>query len=276
MNIGFIGAGKVCQALSLYFHRAHFIKGIYSKNFEDAQLLAEKLKIKAFNSLEEVIFSSELIFISTNDDQIKEVAKTIGKLGLDISNKSFAHLSGSLDSNELQVLYEQGAKIFSFHPLQSFSDSHIAIQQLPHTVFTIEGQGEYEAIVKSLLKDYPNEYIKISTENKVLYHIAAVILSNYLVTLYGISEQILKNIGMDQKQVKKLLMTLLDSTVNNIRNKGFKSLTGPLERGDLVTIQHHLKNLENDSSTQKVYQSLALKTLILLRKDGRVTSLVTL
>lgn len=272
MDIGFIGAGKVCHALSFYFNKAHCIKGLYSKNFIDYQLLAEKIKIKAYDNLKEVVLCSELIFISTNDDQIKKVAEAIAELNLDISSKSFAHLSGSLDSKELQVLYEKGAKVFSFHPLQSFSDSQIAIQQLPHTVFTIEGQGNYELIVKNLLKDYTNEYIKISTDNKALYHIAAVILSNYLVTLYGLSEEILTNIGMSQKQAKGLLTSLLDSTVSNIKDKGFKALTGPLERGDLITIQHHLKNLKNDSQTRKVYKSLALETLILLKKNGREVS----
>lgn len=272
MDIGFIGAGKVCHALSFYFNKAHCIKGLYSKNFIDSQLLAEKIKVKAYDNLKEVILCSELIFISTNDDQIKKVAEAIAELNLDISSKSFAHLSGSLDSKELQVLYEKGAKVFSFHPLQSFSDSQIAIQQLPHTVFTIEGQGNYELIVKNLLKDYTNEYIKISTDNKALYHIAAVILSNYLVTLYGLSEEILTNIGMSQKQAKGLLTSLLDSTVSNIKDKGFKALTGPLERGDLITIQHHLKNLKNDSQTRKVYKSLALETLILLKKNGREVS----
>ncbi|WP_022819964.1 Rossmann-like and DUF2520 domain-containing protein [Fusobacterium russii] len=272
MDIGFIGAGKVCHALSFYFNKAHCIKGLYSKNFIDSQLLAEKIKVKAYDNLKEVILCSELIFISTNDDQIKKVAEAIAELNLDISSKSFAHLSGSLDSKELQVLYEKGAKVFSFHPLQSFSDSQIAIQQLPHTVFTIEGQGNYELIVKNLLKDYTNEYIKISTDNKALYHIAAVILSNYLVTLYGLSEEILTKIGMSQKQAKGLLTSLLDSTVSNIKDKGFKALTGPLERGDLITIQHHLKNLKNDTQTRKVYKSLALETLILLKKNGREVS----
>lgn len=272
VNIGFIGAGKVCHALSFYFDKMHCINGIYSKKFEDAKLLAEKLKIEVFYNLKELVLNSELIFISTNDDQIKEVAKLIAELDLDISNKSFAHLSGSLDSKELQELHDRGATVFSFHPLQSFSDSNIAIKQLPNTVFTVEGQRDYELVVKNLLKDYANEYIKISTDNKALYHIAAVILSNYLVTLYGLSEEILKNIGMNEKQTKGLLTSLLDSTVNNIKDKGFKALTGPLERGDLVTIQHHLKNLENDSDTRKVYKTLGLETLILLKKNGKEVS----
>lgn len=272
MNIGFIGAGKVCHALSFYFDKMHCMRGIYSKNFEDAKFLAEKLKIKAYENLEDVILNSELVFISTNDDQIKEVAKSIEKLDLDITGRSFAHLSGSLDSKELQVLYDKGAIVFSFHPLQSFSDSDTAIKQLPNTVFTVEGQGEYELIVKKLLKNYTNEYIKILTANKALYHIAAVILSNYLVTLYGLSEQILKNIGMSQKQAKGLLISLLDSTVNNIKDKGFKALTGPLERGDLVTIHHHLENLRNDMDIKNVYEILALETLNLLRKDNRIVS----
>ncbi|MDO4690347.1 MAG: DUF2520 domain-containing protein [Fusobacterium sp.] len=272
MNIGFIGAGKVCHALSFYLKKKHCVKGIYSKFFDDAKDLAEKLETKAYNKLEELVLSSELIFISTNDSQIKEVADTIAELDLDISNKSFAHLSGSLASTELQLLFDRGAKIFSFHPLQSFSDSQIAIQQLANTVFTVEGQGEYEIIVEELLKTYANEYIKISTDNKALYHIAAVILSNYLVTLYGLSEQILKDIGINSKQAQQLLMPLLNSTVNNISEKGFNALTGPLERGDLLTIKHHLKNLKNNLHIEKVYRSLGLETLNLLRGNGRTIS----
>lgn len=47
------------------------------------------------------------------------------------------------------------------------------------------------------------KYLVIKKEYKPLYHAAAVVASNYLVTLVDSSFRLLKKAGMDREEVKK-------------------------------------------------------------------------
>lgn len=269
MNLGFIGAGKVCHALSFYFKTRHNITGIYSKTFSNADKLAQMLGAKSYSDKMQLIKDSQLIFIATSDDQIQLVAEEIALSDMDLSEKSFAHLSGSLSSEVLDALHQKGATTFSMHPAQSFSEPSLAIQNLPQTVFTIEGRKHFEQMTEELFAQFANRRISIATEHKCRYHIAAVMLSNYLVSLYGLSEEILQSIGMSSEQVADLLLPLLDSTVANLHHQGFGALTGPIRRGDENVIQKHQRELENNPSLLSLYNSLAKETKRLLEKNAR-------
>ncbi|MDO5097071.1 MAG: DUF2520 domain-containing protein [Peptostreptococcaceae bacterium] len=271
MNLGFIGAGKVCHALSFYFKTRHNITGIYSKTFSNADKLAQMLGAKAYSDKIQLIKDSQLIFIATSDDQIQLVAEEIALSDMDLRKKSFAHLSGSLSSEVLDDLHQKGATTFSMHPAQSFSEPSLAIQNLPQTVFTIEGRKHFEQVTQELFAQFANRRISIATEHKCRYHIAAVMLSNYLVSLYGLSEEILQGIGMSSEQAADLLLPLLDSTVANLHHQGFDALTGPIRRGDENIVQKHQKELENNPSLLSLYNSLANETKRLLEKNRSQT-----
>lgn len=268
MYIGFIGAGKVCHALSLYFEKYHSL-GVFSKTFAHAESLAEEMKIKVYSDKLRLVEESELIFISTPDEQIAQVAEDISSAEVDVSGKAFGHFSGSLSSEILSSLQRKGAITFSLHPAQSFSNPDLAVLQLPKTVFTAEGIEGFEGWLSNLFGDLSNEILYINSTNKVTYHAAMVFLSNYLTTLYGLSEELLTSIGMNEKESSALLLPLLDSTVSNLHEKGFRALTGPLERGDGDTVRNHLNVLADCPSLASLYQMLGKETIRLLKRSGR-------
>lgn len=272
MKIGFIGAGKVCNALSAYFKTKHEITGICSRTLSSAKTLAQKLNCPVFVNAKELIAESELIFLSTTDGQISVITNEIAHLDTELSAKAFAHLSGSLSSSILEPLSKKGAITFSLHPLQSFSNPDSALPHLPHTIFTAEGNKGHKQILEQLFQELPNQIIGISANDKCRYHIAAVILSNYLVTLYGIAEELLKNIGIEKEQIRQLLIPLLHSTTANIEEKGFDALTGPLQRGDTETILRHLEDLSDSPDILTVYKALARESLNLLEKESKINT----
>lgn len=272
MKIGFIGAGKVCNALCAYFKTKHEITGIYSRTLSHAKTLAEKLNCPVFATSKELILESELVFLSTTDGQISKVTNEIASLDTELSNKAFAHLSGSLSSSILQPLSKKKAITFSLHPLQSFSNPNSALSYLPDTIFTAEGNDGHQQILDKLFHELPNSIIGISADNKCRYHIAAVMLSNYLVTLYGIAEELLQTIGIEKKQAAQLLIPLLHSTTANIEEKGFKALTGPIQRGDSNTVLRHLEDLANTPDILAIYKTLAKESLNLLEKESKINT----
>lgn len=266
MRIGFIGAGKVCHALSLYFKERHGI-GVYSRTYAHACQLAEKAGVRAYAELSTLMEESSLIMLSTPDDQIELLAEQLSKKKANFEEKVFGHFSGSLSSEVLSPLQKKGARIFSLHPAQSFSDPAVALQNLPKTVFTAEGSRGYEEVMSELFQGFPNRILKIDSSAKVSYHTAMVMLSNYLVTLYALSQEMLQGTGLSDGEATALLLPLLDSTVHNLRDKGLRALTGPLERGDLKTIEKHLLALEDQPIVSRLYRQLGMETLRLLERE---------
>jgi predicted short-subunit dehydrogenase-like oxidoreductase (DUF2520 family) len=73
--------------------------------------------------------------------------------------------------------------------------------------------------------------VEIADEDRAAYHAAASIASNFLVTLEAAAEQVL---GHD----RELLVPLVRATVENWAALGpEKALTGPIARGDEITVQ---------------------------------------
>ena len=72
---------------------------------------------------------------------------------------------------------------------------------------------------------------------------------------------------IDREIALKALLPLTESSLKNIKEKGFKgSLTGPIARGDVETIQRHLQNLTTNPELLKFYKVLGIETLHLVTK----------
>ena len=265
MNIGFIGAGKVGISFGTYLYKNDInVSGYFSKDMRDTHIAINKTKSKPYYNLSDLVYDSDIIFISTNDDSIEIIRDEIISLRSDnIKGKVIAHMSGSYSSDILKELQTFGCYIYSVHPLQSFANIDSSIKKLSDTVFTIEGSSEKINIIEDLLNSLKNKYFRIDTNNKELYHIGACVVSNYLVTLMDLGLSFFKQIGIDESDAISALSPLIDGTIDNIKNLGIKeSLTGPIARGDNKTIESHLKSIQINSPDKLMfYKLMALETL---------------
>ncbi len=75
--------------------------------------------------------------------------------------------------------------------------------------------------------------VRIAPEDRVLYHAAASIASNFLVTLEAAAERLAAGVGVE----RGLLVPLVLATVENWAELGGeRALTGPVARGDDDTV----------------------------------------
>ena len=144
-----------------------------------------------------------------------------------------------------------------------------ALKSVP---FTLEGKGSKLDNIKKVLNLCGNPWSEISTENKTLYHIAACMLSNYLVTLVDTSFNMLTSIGFTEKGAKALTKPLIEGTISNVMNVGTsKALTGPISRGDTGTLEKHLSKLnECPEPWKEIYTVLANQTIELAAKQNKI------
>jgi Uncharacterized conserved protein len=172
----------------------------------------------------------------------------------------------------METARQLGANIGSFHPLQTFASINQAIENLPGSTFCLEAEEPLLSRLKELAFVLNGKWVELGPEDKVLYHTAAIFVSNYLVTLVKLALDLWQSFGVSPKEATEALLPLLKGTVNNIDNIGLPDcLTGPISRGDLNTINKHLNILEaRYSSLLNAYKELGLQTIPIALAKGKI------
>lgn len=274
INLCVIGAGRVGTTVSYTLAEKELpnikLKAISSRSMESLNRAKKILGRKAAG----VIFTIEnskavslanCILICTPDDVINSVCSEIFKdKSKDFKNYYAIHFSGSKSLEVLNSARAAGAEIASIHPLKSFASIEEAIKSLPGTVFGITySSTESKKMAEFLVKSLGGEIIEVENNKKPLYHAAACVASNYLVTLINYAVLIHKKMGIKPEDSLKGLMGLVESTVSNIKKMGTeKSLTGPIARGDVGTIKEHVKSFNEFFSKEDsaLYRMMGIET----------------
>jgi predicted short-subunit dehydrogenase-like oxidoreductase (DUF2520 family) len=98
-----------------------------------------------------------------------------------------------------------------------------------------------------------------------------VVASNYLVTLLDLAIQLIGDAGVDRQDAFKLLKPLIEGTLSNIEKTGAEdALTGPIARGDVKTVEKHIKEIGlKRPELLTLYKTLAFFTIdIAVAKGG--------
>jgi len=274
MRIIFIGAGPVGLTMARLFSDAgHKIVYFISRDKKRRQKAKEfSHALKTTHNFSEVTEDFDILFISTPDDTIGEIAERITPQIKRRVNFYAGHFSGIVPSSALQPLKNKGGRIGSLHPLQTFASPEETINTFAGTYICIEGDNEAVNLFSGLATEIGGKSFSISTDKKPLYHAAAVIACNYLVTLTNEAQKLLQEIGINQENAAKMLLPLIKGTVKNIESVGIpKALTGPVARGDIATLLNHIENIkEKAPDFLALYSILGLETIEVSLAKGEI------
>jgi predicted short-subunit dehydrogenase-like oxidoreductase (DUF2520 family) len=272
IGIGFIGAGKVGTALAVKLNgKGYRVAAAASRTRASADRLAESVPgCTAYDSKQAVADTADLVFITTPDDAIAQVAAELTWR----PGQSVVHCSGADSLDSLQPARASGAQVGAFHPLQTFASVAHAIDNLPGTTFALETEGELLETLQQMATDLEGNWIRLGAGDKVLYHAAAVVACNYLVTLVKLATDLWQGFGASRPDAVRALMPLLRGTLNNIENVGLPNcLTGPIARGDMGTITKHLAALEQSApELLPTYRELGRQTVPIALDKGTIDS----
>jgi len=206
------------------------------------------------------------------DSSIEQVCCELSKSHVFTKDKIVIHTSGVLSSDVLSSAYDCGSSVFSVHPIQSFADVGQAIQNLSGSFFGVEGKGVFGAVVDAVVKDLGGIKISIDTDGKVMYHAAAVAASNYLVTILDLACALMEKSGVSKENAFQMLKPLIYGSLNNIENVGIpNALTGPISRGDVITVEKHIKGMEQMfPEVLPLYKKLGEYTVKIARAKGKI------
>jgi len=269
-NFAIIGLGMVGTAIGYLLKKAGYeIVAIADKSAAALQRAQSYIGGKAYRKPQEILREADCILITTPDDIILSVCKDIALSPL-IKGKYIFHMSGAGGLDLLEPAKKAGAVVASIHPLQSFSSIDNAIQNIPSSYFGITADAKAKTRAETIVLALRGKPIYISSKQKSLYHAAACVASNYLVSLLNVVESIYQSIGISEKDAKKAYLPLIYGSLKNIEFSGsIQALTGPIVRGDSGTIQKHVDAINaNLPQYSYLYSSLGLVTVNLARKKG--------
>ena len=270
LKLGFIGAGTVGTALSVRLSsKGYRVVAVSSRSQTSARNLAQAISgCRAFNNNQEVADTAELIFITTPDDAIAPVVSQIQWH----AGQRVVHCSGADSTDILEPAKRLGAQVGVFHPLQTFASVSQAMENMPGSTFVIEAEEPLLSILKDMANALDGNWVELKASDKVIYHAAAVIACNYLVTLVKLATDLWQTFSIPPHQATQVLLPLLRGTINNIDAIGIpQCLTGPIARGDTGTIKKHLKALQKIApAVLPTYRELGLQTIPIALAKGKI------
>jgi len=270
LKLGFIGAGTVGTALAVRLNsKGYQVVAVSSRSQTAAENLARAIKgCHGFNNNQDVADASELIFITTPDDAIATVVSQVKWH----PGQSVVHCSGADSADILEPAKKLGAYVGVFHPLQTFANAKQAIENIPGSTFVVEAETPLLDTLKDMATTLGGHWIELKASDKVLYHTAAVIACNYMVTLVKLATDLWQTFSIPPHQATQALLPLIQGTIHNIDTVGIpQCLTGPIARGDIGTIKKHLDALQEKApGLLSTYRELGLQTIPIALAKGRI------
>jgi len=243
--------------------------------------LAERLPGSRACSLDALTEIPEsVVVISVSDDEIAQVTDRLFSVTDEWSNRIVLHTSGTWPSSVLKKLEMAGAATASFHPVQTFTemltelnDSASTCRLFSNLPIAIEGKEEAVSTAFSIADALGADPFQITSESKSLFHAAAVISSNYLVTLLSLAQELSDIATGDHLAQRKYFAALAVNAVRNATEKNSQAaLTGPIARGDMRVLEEHLSQLSAQAShLLPVYAAMATETVRMAENVGSIS-----
>lgn len=187
-----------------------------------------------FEQLQQMLPQASHVLLLINDDAIEPFIQC----HLQASSQTRIHFSGSLLT---KLAYRA-------HPLMSFNHELYALEEYVSIPFIIDDAAP---AFEQLLPGLPNRYQRLSSAQQEKYHALCVMSGNFSCLLW---QKLMKTFEQEFNMPASMAHPYLQRQMKNIITNYNNSLTGPLVRNDVKTIDRNIAALANDPF-QKIYQA---------------------
>ena len=241
LNIVLVGAGNVaCHLADALAGAGHQIVQVVGRSENSTRELAQKLNSAFTLNIAEIEKEADLCILAVGDGSIEEIVSKV-----DFGDMMVVHTSGSIPMEALASIDDHGV----FYPLQTFSKTRpVDFSQVP--IFVEAKNFESESLLISIGKTISKKVEICKSEQRKILHLAAVFACNFTNHFYAIAEGILEEHGLKFEHIEPLIRETAEKA---IAQKAKNVQTGPAIRNDRVTMDKHLKLLEDDPDYQKIY-----------------------
>lgn len=246
LSFAIVGSGNVAGHLSRGLAaKGHIPLQVISRNPVTGGELARDLDVLWTSIPADLDPKADLVLICVPDGQISPVAAA-----LPATDALVVHTSGSTPLAVLQSFFPLCGVLY---PVQSFSRSReINLSQVP---FCTEASNDAatEQLTRLAL-ELSNHVTPLSSAQRFLVHLAAVLANNFTNQLYSQAAQLLHSQGLSFDLLRPLI---LETALKVQHNSPADMQTGPALRGDQETMNKHLVLLQTNPELQKIYEALS-------------------
>ncbi|HEX7708763.1 MAG TPA: Rossmann-like and DUF2520 domain-containing protein [Thermoanaerobaculia bacterium] len=238
MRLGILGGGRAAWAFGSAWRKIGWpVSGVWLRD-ESTSHIAELLDTARVD-LPDLAHDSELLLVAVSDRAIPQVAAAIPE-----TEALVWHASGALPAQ---------AGGFSLHPLKSLPPVGKP-SDLRDTLLVFEGAHRHTA--KLIAAAIDARFAEVTSEQKPLYHAAAVFGSNYVAAVVEIAERLMVRAGVEgtREDLAALARSALENWASHTDEARF---TGPAARGEEEVIRRHLESLHELPDLAAVYTLLA-------------------
>lgn len=265
-RVALIGAGRVGSAIA-HLLRASGSDIVSVTSRSSAEGAAVHLGSRAF-SLEHLP-PADLYLIATPDQAIEPVAQVLAQRVL--APAVVVHVSGVSGTAPLAGVAAAGAHVAALHPVQACPDVETAIRRLPGSAWGVTAAEDVAAWADELIRERLGGVpIRVPEEVRARWHAAAVMTSNGIAALLAFAEELVISAGIDDPMTA--LAPLAAGTVTNAHEGGggAATLTGPVVRGEVATVERHLAGLAADPHLADAYRVVGRMILRAAQLGGRI------
>lgn len=264
-RLSIIGAGKLGRTLGKLWNQAgeFEIAGVINHSEASAKKSVDYIGSGTVITELADLPESDILLIATKDGDIQRIAENLSQSISWLNGCIVWHASGMLNSGILDSVRSKGAVIASAHPAKSFTGNERDGNDLARIFIALEGNSDACDVLTSAFLKLKASPFQISPEKKVLYHAGTVFASNFITALVHGAETLCREAGVSQETARALIDSLGTGSLHNATALGpRKALTGPVQRGDLVSLQAHMSAIEeylpNLASSYRELSKLAL------------------
>jgi len=272
--ISIIGAGNLGTNLgaALHLQGGYYIRALSCRTRASAEESRRLIGSGTpMTDIWKAAAESRVVLLTVPDDALAGVAEELAAQEMDRNRVVFLHTSGLLSSHILEALARQGAHTGSLHPMQSFAGKQPVPRHFKAIYFGIEGDAAARSMAQQIARDLGGLPVTIDPENKPLYHTACSIASNLLVPLFQAALSLLQSTDIKHPHKQDLLLPLAQGTLHNVKKFDTEAaLTGPLVRGDIKTVRHHIEVLKKFPPILKIYRDLGNMALDMPHRDEKI------
>jgi predicted short-subunit dehydrogenase-like oxidoreductase (DUF2520 family) len=263
MKIAVYGPGRAGGALALAAtHAGHEIVSVTGRNTDAVADLSSEVRPTGA--------SPDLLIIAISDDALVDAWEIVDS---DAVPPAVVHISGAIPSTVLAPFQVAGASIGAFHPLQTLPDRHTGASRIAGAYIAITASGELREMLFEFARSLGGLPFEVDDATKPLYHAAAAASANYTLASLGLASELYEAAGIDFDVARPLVQAIID---NAFDMGPHRSLTGPIARGDVATIEAQLAAVENGAPDMlEAFKALARITATLAGTESEFSEVLS-
>ncbi|HSF99060.1 MAG TPA: DUF2520 domain-containing protein [Ornithinibacter sp.] len=270
LTVGVVGAGRVGAVLGAALAKAgHRVTGAYAVSEASRARAADLLPGVPLADVATVVAGAELVLLAVPDDALAHLVTGLAATGAWQAGQIVVHTSGRHGVGILEPAREQHVLPLALHPAMTFTGTAMDLDRLTDCAFGVTADDALRPMAEALVLEMGGEPVWVAEEDRTAYHLALAHGANHLVTLTSEAMDILTRAGVPEP--RRVLGPLMRAALDNALRLGDAALTGPVARGDVGTVEDHLRELDRLSpEIRRTYVAMARATALRALDSGRL------